>query len=124
MINTVAERVNRVVIREITKNNKPYIQFDFTGYLDHPEAMKGIEAWRALMKDTGRKDLIYNCKDMTGFDSTARQLWQAMMKEYKPRIGNIWMISDNRFILAAAKTMGVLSGFSIKTARSLDDIKN
>jgi hypothetical protein len=51
-------------------------------------------------------------------------MWQATMKEFKPRIGNIWMISTNRFILAAAKTMSILAGFSMKTARSLHVIKS
>ena len=121
-MNEVTESVNRVVVSETVKNNRQYIQFDFMGYLDHPAAVKGLETWKPLMAGNDKKDLIYNCTDMTGFDSTSRQMWQATMKELKPKIGNIWMISTNRFILAAAKTMGILAGFSIKTAKSLEEI--
>lgn len=118
-----AEQVNHLEIRETIQGSKKYIQFNFVGHLDHPSAVKGIEVWKQYMTGTGRHDLIYNCTDMSGFDSTARQLWQSTMKEFKNQIGNIWMISDNRFILAAAKTMGILAGFSIKTARSLADVR-
>ncbi len=122
-MNNVIDTLNDVVISETTRDGKLYIQFDFHGYLDHPAAVKGIEIWKSLMTDNLKKDLIYNCTEMTGFDSTSRQMWQATMKEFKPRIGNIWMISTNRFILAAAKTMSILAGFSMKTARSLHEIK-
>lgn len=121
---TVAEKqVNRLAIAETTRSGKPYIQFDFTGYFDHPAALQGAEQWKALMKGDTKRDLIFNCAEMHGFDSTSRQLWQAVMKEHKSRIGNIWVISNNSFILAAAKTMGLLAGFSIKVAKSLDQIK-
>lgn len=123
MMSNVAEGVKEVVITEITRGNNTYIRFDFKGYLDHPAAVKGIEVWKNLMTGQSKKDLIYNCTDMTGFDTTSRQMWQTTMKELKPRIGNIWMISTNRFILAAAKTMGLLTGFSIRTAKSIDEIR-
>jgi hypothetical protein len=123
MNNVITTTQNDVAISETNRNGKMYIQFDFHGYLDHPSAVKGIEIWRKFMAGDGKKDLIYNCSEMSGFDSTSRQMWQATMKEFKPQIGNIWMISENRFILAAAKTMGLLAGFSMKTARSLDEIK-
>ena len=34
---------------------------------------------------------------------------QAAMKEMKDNIGEMWVISDNTFILGAAKTMGILT---------------
>lgn len=122
-MNQSVETLNHVLIFETARDGKTYIQFDFHGYLDHPAAVSGIETWKGLMKDGSKKDLIFNCEDMSGFDSTSRQMWQATMKEYKPNIGNIWMICSNRFILAAAKTMSLLAGFSMKTARSLDEIR-
>jgi hypothetical protein len=123
MNNVITKIENDVVISEATRNGKMYIEFDFHGYLDHPSAVNGIAIWKKLMAGEAKKDLIYNCTEMTGFDSTSRQMWQLAMKELKPRIGNIWMISTNRFILAAAKTMSLLAGFSMKTARSLDEIQ-
>jgi hypothetical protein len=117
-----AEKVDHLEIYEVTRMGRKYIQFDFTGYLDYPTAEAGIETWRRLMTGTDKHHLIYHCTDMTGFDSSAREIWQAALKEMKADIANIWMVSDNRFILAAAKTMGILAGFPIKTTRSLDAI--
>jgi hypothetical protein len=119
----IKEKANRVDIAETSLLGKSFIQFDFVGYLDHPSAVSGVDHWKMIMMGSEKKDLIFNCTNMTGFDTTSRQMWQATMKELKQKIGHIWIISTNQFILAAAKTMGLLSGFSIKTARSIDQIK-
>lgn len=118
------QSVNSVKVFATTHNDKAYIQFDFIGYLDHPNAVKAIEEWKQLTADKQKKSLIYNCREMTGFDSSARKMWQATMGELKQSTGSIWIISSNTFILAAAKTMGVLTGFSIKVAKSLSDIRD
>lgn len=118
------ESINSVKVFQLSKNNKPYIQFDFKGYLDHPNAVKAIGEWKQCMEGTVKKNLIYNCVAMSGFDSTARKMWQSTMSELKQKIGSIWIISPNMFILAAAKTMGILAGFSIKVAKSIADIKD
>lgn len=118
------ENINKVKVFEVIRNDKSYIQFDFMGYLDHPNAVTAIEEWKQLMEGPAKKNLIYNCIEMTGFDSTARKMWQATMSEFKQKIGGIWIISSNIFILGAAKTMGVLAGFAIKVAKSADEIKD
>jgi hypothetical protein len=110
----------RLALKRIFKSHTPSCRYS---RLICDSNRSGIEIWKSLMTDNSKRDLIYNCTEMTGFDSTSRQMWQATMKEFKPRIGNIWMISTNRFILAAAKTMSILAGFSMKTARSLHEIK-
>ena len=118
------EIANRVKVFECVKNDKPYIQFDFIGHLDHRNAAQAIAEWKQQMGGPSKKNLIYNCHEMSGFDSSARKMWQATMGEYKQKIGSIWIISSNILILGAAKTMGILTGFSIKVARSMDDIKD
>lgn len=118
------EVANRVKVFEHIKNEKPYLQFDFKGHLDHSSAIKAIEEWRRYMERSSKKNLIYNCKEMTGFDSSARKIWQATMGEFKQRTGSIWIISSNVFILGAAKTMGVLTGFLIKVAKTTSEIKD
>lgn len=115
---------NQVKVFEQIKNGKPYIQFDFIGNLEWVLAEKAIEEWRQLMVGLSKKNLIYNCIEMSGFDTDARKIWQSTMSEFKPQIENIWIISSNMFILAAAKTMGFLTGFSIKVAKTLEEIDN
>lgn len=118
------ETANRVKVFECVKNDRLYIQFDFIGHLDQRSAVQAIADWKQHMGDPSKKNLIYNCHEMSGFDGSARKMWQATMGEYKQKIGSIWIISSNILILGAAKTMGILTGFSIKVAKSTDDIKD
>lgn len=117
-----------VTVFQSVYNNRKYLQFDFTGHLDENSAKNAIESWKTEMNKSGldgtRLNLIYNCTKMSGFDTNARRNWQATMQALKPNLGTIWVVSENFFILTAAKTMGVLTGFSVKVARSLKDIKD
>ncbi len=121
-IATTEKLTDYVKVFEVTKNGKPYIQFSFKGHLNIDAAARAITTWKELMDDAAKKNLIYDCTDMTGFDTDARKLWQATMSDCKKQIGSIWIISSNIFILGAAKTMGVLTGFQIKVAKSPEDV--
>ncbi|HOX83110.1 MAG TPA: hypothetical protein PLJ60_14980 [Chryseolinea sp.] len=119
--------LKEIEIKPTTVNNKTCLQFDFPDYLDSETASAAIEIWKLEMKrlkDSGVKiNLIFNCDCMTGFDTEARRKWQMEMKEQKNSIADVWVICNNIFILGAAKTMGLLSGYSIKTSRSISEIK-
>jgi hypothetical protein len=109
----------------VTQNNRSFLQFDFAGELKESVAIQGISKWREEMSKlpaATKIDIIYNCTNMTGFETEARRNWQNAMKEFKTRLGEIWIVSDNIFILGAAKTMGLLTGFNMKVSRSLKDI--
>lgn len=122
-MDAIVETSNHVDLRETTIGGKSYLQFDFIGHLSHSSALKAISQWKNCMKPGTKINLVYNCTSMTGFDTEARKAWQSTMVALKNEIGNIWIISTNVFILGAAKTMGLLTGFSIKAAKSLADIK-
>lgn len=104
-----------------------YLHFTFIGHLAEGMAVEAISRWNEEMtkiKLNGSKiSVVYDCREMSGFDTSARKQWQTAMTTHKPLIGVIWIISDNLFILAAAKTMGVLTGFPIKAARTPHEIK-
>jgi len=116
-----------VSITLVPLNNKNYLQFDFTGHLTEAAAIRAIEHWKMELEKLNSKDtkidLIYNCVTMTGFDTNARRAWQDAMHALQSRTNEIWIISDNIFILGAAKTMGLLTRFTIKAAKSIKDIK-
>ena len=118
------ESKNAVNLAEIVTNEKTYLQFDFKDHLDSDNAQKAIVQWKDKMKPGTKRHLIYNCMFMTGFDTSARKTWQTTMGTHKHQIGDIWIISSNVFILGAAKTMGLLTGFAIKVAKTLNDIKD
>lgn len=109
----------------IKYNEKLFLQFNFYGELKESSAIEGIEKWReeiSKLPSNQKIDLIYNCSEMTGFETGARRNWQNAMKEFKAQLGDIWIVSDNIFILGAAKTMGILTGFNMKVCRSLSDV--
>ncbi|NBP68390.1 MAG: hypothetical protein EBR30_16595 [Cytophagia bacterium] len=115
-----------IIIKPTTLNNKVCLQFDFPDYLDQETATAAIEIWKAEMQRlsaTGVKvNLVFNCDCMTGFDTEARRKWQAQLKDQKNNIGEVWVVCNNMFILGAAKTMGLLSGYPIKVTRSMAEI--
>jgi hypothetical protein len=116
-----------VSVQLIRKKEKPYLQFDFAGHLDETTALKAISVWKekltSLHPPDAKVDLIYNCISMTGFDTAARKKWQETMKELQPRTNVIWIVSDNIFIIGAAKTMSLLTRYVIKSVKSLDEIR-
>lgn len=112
-------------INFITLDNKSYLHFVFKGDLKETVAMQGIAKWKEeinKLPNNTKIDLIYNCIEMTGFETGARRNWQDAMKEFKAKSGEIWIVSDNILILGAAKTMGLLTGFNMKVCRSLSDV--
>ena len=116
-----------VSVQLIRKNEKLYLQFDFVGHLDDAAAVQAIGEWRrkidSLHPADAKVDLIYNCMSMTGFDTAARKRWQQTMKELQPRTNVIWIVSDNLFIVGAAKTMGILTRYTIKAVKSLEEVR-
>ena len=117
--------MKNVTLHSATINNKNFLQFDFPSHLTKEMVEETISLWKDMYKKIkpGEKaDLVFNCEDMSGFDTDARKMWQATMKDLKLQTGSIWIVSDNLFILGAAKTMGVLTGFTIKVTRSLSEV--
>ena len=116
-----------VSVQLIKKKEKLYLQFDFEGHLDEVSAIQAISEWKnkieSLQPPGAKVDLIYNCISMTGFDTAARKKWQDAMRELQPRTNVIWIVSDNIFIIGAAKTMSILTRYTIKSVKSLDEIR-
>ena len=116
-----------VSVQLIKKSEKLYLQFNFVGHLDEATAAQAISEWRKKLQHIhppdAKIDLIYNCTSMTGFDTAARKKWQETMKELQPHTNVIWIVSDNIFIIGAAKTMSILTRYTIKSVKSLEEIR-
>lgn len=116
---------NSVEVKITSRNQQSFLEFTFNGHLSDASAEQAIEVWKkelATIPPDLKLDLIYNCLQMTGFDSAARKRWQSAMSELKPRTGQIWIISTNLLILSAAKTMSILTRYSIKSVRTLAEV--
>ncbi|MBS1559144.1 MAG: hypothetical protein JST69_10505 [Bacteroidetes bacterium] len=112
-------------IISIKIGNKDFLQFDFEGDLKDPIALDCIKQWKDEMRklSPGQKiNLIFNCCKMSGFETEARKHWQETMKLFKGQINDVWIVSENIFIRTAAKTMGLLTGFNMKTCNSVSEV--
>ena len=115
----------QVSLHSTTINGKHFLEFDFPEYLTTQMVEDTIPLWKEMYNkiEPGEKaDLVFNCEIMSGFDTEARRKWQSIMKELKSQTGEIWIVSDNIFILGAAKTMGLLTGYSIKVTRAMSEV--
>ena len=96
------------------------------GHLSEVIATDAVRKWREEFEqkvETGTKTtVICNCSAMTGYDTNARKLWQKTIGDLKYKMDNLWIITDNIVFKTAAKTMGLLTSFKIKTASSENSI--
>lgn len=113
-----------VGISTVNKRDQPCLQFDFPEDLTADMARDAIAIWREELKRyEGKKvTLIFNCQHMQGFETSARRMWQEMLSESKLQTADIWVVCNNMFIMTAAKTMGLLTGYKIKTAKTLQEV--
>ena len=101
------------------------LKFTFKGKFSEQSALSGSEEWKDLFSSTGTEKsiLVWDCKEMTGFETNARIIWQQAMKELKGQIDCVWLISNSAIIRAGAKLMSTFTGFKIKAVKSEKDIK-
>ncbi len=101
------------------------LKFTFKGKFSEQSALSGSEEWRDLFSSTGTEKsvLVWDCKEMTGFEPKARIVWQQAMKELKGQIDCVWLISNSAIIRAGAKLMSTFTGFKIKAVKTEKDIK-
>ena len=59
---------------------------------------------------------------MIGYETGARTQWTAALKEMKPQIGKIWLISESSFIRIGGAVMAVVTSLDIKPVRSESEI--
>ncbi|NOZ45495.1 MAG: hypothetical protein GXO79_01810 [Chlorobi bacterium] len=115
-----------VNIEWIQKKEKKCLRLTINGQLDENIAKKAISKWREEFTFNLAADekvaIICNCLNMTGYETNARKLWQQTINELKSQIDYMWIISTNTMFKTAAKTMGLLIRFKIKTANSESEI--
>ncbi|MBN2102680.1 hypothetical protein JW835_01425 [bacterium] len=59
---------------------------------------------------------------MKGYDSQSRIIWQNALKEMKPQIHIIWLISTTKLIRVGAQIMSLFTSMNIKAVESEDQI--
>ncbi len=106
-------------------NNKEYLYFTFHDTLREKEASDSVIKWHELLNlKNEKRELIWNCLDMKGYEPMARIIWQRAIKELKTYIDKIWLISDSTLIQTGARIMSLFTSFDLKVVKSESDIGN
>lgn len=121
----MTEELNSFDIELYQYKTEECLKFTFKGKFREQDALSGSKEWRELFSSTGieKSILIWDCNEMSGFESKARIIWQEVMKELKGQIDCVWLISKSSVIRTGAKLMSTFTGFKIKAVKSEKDIK-
>ena len=105
-------------------NDEVFLNFTFSGDFTEEDAIEGIEEWRELFSSARRDKLciIWDCMQMTGYETGARIAWQKAIKELKKKINCVWLVTDSKIIKAGAKLMNAFTSFKLEVVKSIDQI--
>ena len=117
---------NEVKVNWIQINGKKCLNMEINGFLEEKIAFYAVSRWKkefiAHLESGEKGNVVCNCLNMSGYDTEARKLWQQTISDLKFQIECMWIITDNALFTIAAKTMGLMTKFKIKTAKSEAEI--
>lgn len=122
----VVNAVNTVTVEWVNISQTKCLRIAIRGRLTEKTASGAISEWKeafALDPIPGKKNVICSCLKMTAYDTNARKLWQNTINELKSQIDYFWIVTDNKLFVMAAKTMGLITKFKLRTVSSEDDIQ-
>lgn len=116
---------NRPRVEWLQQGATPVLRFTFGEHLSEVDAAAAIEDWRACFAEhpDAKVPIVWDAVKMRGYDSGARRMWTETLKELKPRIGPIWLVSESSVIRMGASVMSMLSGLDIHPVRSMDAVR-
>lgn len=117
---------NQVNVNWIQRSKRNCLRIEIQGRLNEENATKATSEWKeqfsVVLKSGEKANIICNCSKMTGYDTPARKRWQQTISDLKSQIEYLWVVTDSNTIRIAANTMGLLTKFTIKTAKSESEI--
>jgi hypothetical protein len=117
---------NQVQVNWIQSSKGNCLRIEIQGRLSEENAKKATSKWKEefsiVLKPGEKANIICNCANMSGYDTEARKRWQQTISDLKSQIEYLWVVTDSNTIRIAANTMGLLTKFKIKTAKSESEI--
>jgi len=106
------------------KSGKQCLRFIFGEKLTEKEAEIAIQEWKAAFHSKMGEAiaLVWDCREMKGYESGARAQWILALKEMKSQIDSIWLITDSAVIKLGAAMMGSFSSQNIKAVSSESEV--
>jgi len=106
----------------IDNSDRRYLNIEIRGHLSETIAQDAVAIWKEQLtlnlKNGEKTNVVCNCLNMKGYDTEARKAWQQTVRELGNRIDCMWIITDNNLFRVAASTMGLMTKYKIKTAKS------
>ena len=85
-----------------------YFKVSFLGHFCSDHANNLLAALKSHgIDEVERISMIWDCTEMRGYDSDARDIWQDFFNEIKSRIDVVHLISDNIAYRTAARALGI-----------------
>jgi hypothetical protein len=86
----------------------------FEGKLTTEEALSAISRLQGMVDPLdGKITLVWECTNMKGFDTAAREAWQVFIKNISSKIAAIHLITPNLLIRSGALVIGAFARLKI-----------
>ena len=107
-------------IKSVVVEGQQGLRFDFSGYLSGQETEGLINEWNRVFTSMPEMQfiLVWDCLEMSGYDSEARKRWTQALREMKSQIREIRVITDSSLIRMGASIMAMDSQIEIKVYTS------
>ncbi len=104
---------------------KKCLKFTFADRLTEENAKTAVKIWQDSFKSYPKEKivLLWDCNKMTGYDPSARNIWQSALKEMKNQIDCIWLITNSSLIKMGATFMSVFASYPINVVKTEEEIK-
>jgi hypothetical protein len=101
------------------------LRFNFKGKFSENASISASASWSEFMRHHPDQSfiLIWDCSEMTGFEVNARKEWYRTMKEWKPQIKEVNVVSRNLLIRGAARVMLDFFGLKNQIVKKFEDLK-
>ncbi|MBI5742094.1 MAG: hypothetical protein HZA16_15455 [Nitrospirae bacterium] len=106
------------------KSGQECLKFTFKGKFSEQMALMAISKWKeAFISKPGKKIVIvWDCLEMDGYETEARNKWQNALKSLKDQIDTVWLVTNSGFIKIGATLMSNFTSFKLKIVSSISEI--
>jgi hypothetical protein len=99
---------------------KPCLKFTFKEALTGEDAKIAVAEWRQAFQSRMNSPivLVWDCRQLKKYESAAKAKWTEALKELKPQIQTIWLVSESPLIRMGASMLALATSIPIKPVSS------
>jgi hypothetical protein len=122
-MNFISEQLNIKLLKDV-QSPFPCIYFQFKGKFTEQASISGTMTWSAEMDQHPEEsfEMVWDCREMNGFEVSARTEWYNCMMKYKSRIAKVYVVGGGLMIRSAAKVMLNYFGIENETHQLLKNL--